>query len=141
MAKPSRFRALIEEIGLDRPNDEVSANEVVDELSARERSVFKLLRQIVDCLIAQAGVLAAQGRDIKALRAELAELKGNRAQPMRKALQPLSGSSPIRAEEFLTKAIFAQEQGRLSGLQVAVAESCINAGVPPPTEILQAVLA
>lgn len=131
------------------------ATEVLEALQGRvestEEAVLKALGMSVDLIKAQGAQLAEQGGLLKKLNADLARLAGEGRG--RKAIvsviekpsptETLAKSEPagITRDDFFLKAEAAQKAGRITGLEVATAESYLNRGLPVPAQIIQRVLA
>lgn len=97
--------------------------------SPRTVALGKVLKQFGEVVLAQAAA-------IRKLKARLDALdQGGAGKPLQKA------SSNVDGEEFLAKALAAQASGRLSGVQVAIAEAHVNSGRQPPADIVRAVMA
>lgn len=95
------------------------------------------------------GLIKAQGDRIEALQGKVKAL-GNEGKG-RKAVvsvveKPAVGGMAkseqdgMKPEEFMAKALDAQKLGRLTGLQVSIAEANLNRGQPVPAEIIASVL-
>lgn len=100
-----------------------------DELHPSDAAILKVLRQM-------AAVVRAQGRAITALRAQLGA--GGSGEPLKKALRLSNGR--LDGEEFMERALSAQRAGRITAVDVSVAEAHINAGMEPPNQLVLAVL-
>lgn len=111
----------------------------------------QLIAGAFDALKTQAQVIQAQGTVLKSLQAELGALKaqgsGRRSvvsvAPVPPAPQPqtpqqLAKSMP--ADDFMAKAMSAQKAGRISGIDVAVAEGRLAQGLAVPEAIVKAVM-
>lgn len=136
----SNFDALLEEIGVfkampldtDEDDDRIAAaaGEDDDEQDDDERlvEVLRVMRKLV-------GVVTAQGVMITAMRAELDRrpVQGGGAKPLTKAHE-------LDGESFMAKALSAQAAGRISGVQVAIAEAHLNVKKQPPADIVRAVM-
>ncbi|HEX3486485.1 MAG TPA: hypothetical protein VHT51_15590 [Micropepsaceae bacterium] len=98
----------------------IDGTEIVQELTARvedqEFAVTKALGQILDVIKAQATQLA-----------KLAKARKSKAPSM----------SHI---EFYSRAMSAMGEGKISGLDIAKAETCLNHGRPVPPEIVRRVI-
>lgn len=114
-----------------------------DRLDATEASMAKALGSAVDLIKGQAEM-------IKSLNDKVAKLSGEGRG--RKAVvsvvektEPGAGtmakSEPagMTPETFFVKALAAQKEGRISGTDVALAETCLNRGEPIPAHIIQRV--
>lgn len=114
-----------------------------DRLDATEISMAKALGSAVDLIKGQAEM-------IKSLNDKVAKLSGEGRG--RKAVvsvvektEPGAGtmakSEPagMTPETFFVKALAAQKEGRISGTDVALAETCLNRGEPIPAHIIQRV--
>lgn len=131
------------------------ATEILEALQGRvestEESVLKALGMSVDLIKAQGAQLAEQASLLKKLNADLARIAGEGRG--RKAIvsvpekpsptETLAKSEPagVTRDEFFLKAEAAQKAGRITGLEVATAESYLNRGLPVPAQIIQRVLA
>lgn len=139
-----RYEALLEELGFaksssaddsrdDSPmDDDIEETDDGGELHPNDQAVLKAFRRVVD-------VVSAQGRAIDAMRSELDALK-RPGQPMEKALRR-AGEHGLDSEAFMAKALGAQSAGRITGVEVAIAEAHINAGKVPPGDLVRAVMA
>lgn len=146
MRGESRFDALIEELGLaksiplDTAEDDARIATAADEDDHQESDGEGDDATLVAVLRKLSGVVVAQGKAIRTLRAELDALKGRGGQPMEKSM-PRPGGARLDGEAFMAKAMAAQGAGRITGTQVAILEAHINVGKQPPADIVQAVLA
>lgn len=115
-----------------------------DRLDANEATLTKALEMTV-------GLLKSQGAQIADLSAKLkavsSEGKGRKATLAIMEKAPVGGadltkSQPngIGAEEFMVKALDAQRSGRLTGLEVSLAEANLNRGQPVPANIIAKVM-
>jgi len=111
-------------------------------MARRDEVISKALASVTS-------VLKQQAELIKSLRAEVA--RGGMAGRGRKAVltvhdKPAAGtlqkSQPagVSAQEFLLKALDAQRAGRITGVDVAIAEAALNAGQQVPQHIAAKVL-
>lgn len=117
-----------------------------DRLEATETTMAKALETAI-------GLIKSQGEQLVALKGKVASLssegKGRKAvltvtskpsaagETMAKS-QQTEGVTP---EEFMAKALDAQKLGRLTGLEVSVAEAHLNRGQQVPAEIVRKVAA
>lgn len=113
-----------------------------DRLDATEQSMTKALEQastlikgqtdLIKSLQSQVQKLAGAGRGRKAV-VSVAE----KPAPAGMAKSETPG---ISGEEFMAKAIGAMKAGRLTGMQVSIAEACLNRGQAVPADIIASVL-
>lgn len=120
-----------------------------DQITATETTMAKALGQAVD-------LIKGQGEMIKSLSERIAKLSGEgrgrkavlsvveRPSPdastatMAKSHAQPSGVTP---DAFFAKALVAQREGRISGSDIALAETMLNRGQQIPAEIVQRVMA
>jgi hypothetical protein len=83
-------------------------------------------------------------KQLAELNETLAGAYGAPAKPMTKALRDETGAEPptgqISSSQFMAKALTAHAENLISGVQLAEAEQCINAGQRPPERIVRAVM-
>lgn len=117
-----------------------------DRLSSTETMMAKALGDTLALVKGQADMIKSLGDQIKKLSGEgrgrkavlsVVEKPAPAAATMAKS-QQAEGVTP---EIFFTKALDAQKAGRISGVDIAVAESCLNRGVAIPENIVQRVMA
>jgi hypothetical protein len=143
MGKAVSYSALIAELGLakainiDTAEDDAKIAEAAGEdeggeIHPDDAAIANMFRKVVD-------VVSALRRDVDEIRAELGVPKGRGGQPMTKAMR-LRNQAQMTGPEFMAKAMGAQTAGRLTSIQVATAEACINASKPPPRDIIAAVI-
>lgn len=127
----------------------IDGTELVKSLMARvesnEESVMKALGSAVE-------LIGKQGAMIKSLHDKVSKLAGEGRG--RKAVvsiteKPTAGTMAksqsaadegMSANEFMAKALAAQAAGRLTGLDVARAESALNKGLPIPQDVVNRVV-
>lgn len=121
--------------------------ELVKALNARldetEANVTKALETAV-------ALIKSQGDMIKSLSDRVAKLGGEgrgRKAVVSVVERPPAGSTlsksdqtTMTGEEFLAKALDAQKAGRITSLDVATAEACLNRGAPVPDAIIKRVV-
>lgn len=117
-----------------------------ERIDSTETVMAKALETAVSLIKSQGEQIAALGGKIKALSSEG---KGRKA-VLTVAEKPTVGGGTmaksqqadgITPEEFMAKALDAQKMGRLTGLEVAVAEASLNRGQGVPAEIVRKVAA
>lgn len=117
-----------------------------DRLSSTETMMAKALGDTLALVKGQADMIKSLGDQIKKLSGEgrgrkavlsVVEKPAPAAATMAKS-QQAEGVTP---EIFFAKALDAQKAGRISGVDIAVAESCLNRGVAIPENIVQRVMA
>lgn len=106
--------------------------------------------ELAKSLVALTKVVKKQAQMIKSLRMDLAAKaasgRGRKAvltvheKPTAGRQMAKSQRAEISGEEFLLKAIDAQRNGRITGVEVAIAEAAINNGQKVPDHIVQKVL-
>lgn len=127
----------------------IDGTELVKSLMARvesnEGTVMKALGTAVD-------LLGKQGNMIKSLQDEVKNLAGEgrgRKTVVSVSEKPVAGATMAKsqgaadglsANEFMAKALAAQASGRLTGLDVARAESALNKGLPVPQDVVNRVI-
>lgn len=127
----------------------IDGTELVKSLMARvesnEGTVMKALGTAVD-------LLGKQGNMIKSLQDEVKKLAGEgrgRKTIVSVSEKPVAGATMAKsqgaadglsANEFMAKALAAQASGRLTGLDVARAESALNKGLPVPQDVVNRVI-
>lgn len=124
---------------------------LTDRVEASEATIAGALQGVVKVVTSQTAL-------IKSLQGEIARLggegKGRKAvitlhdkpgaSDLAKSLGGEGGqggeSEGLSGEDFMLKALDAQKVGKLTGLQVSIAENHINMGQQPPVEIVRAVM-
>lgn len=106
--------------------------------------------ELAKSLVALTKVVKKQAQMIKSLRMDLAAKasagRGRKAvltvheKPTAGRQMAKSQRAEISGEEFLLKAVDAQRNGRITGVEVAIAEAAINNGQKVPDHIVQKVL-
>lgn len=142
------------------PVDALDGTEMIKSLMARidtqETAAGKVMGLAVDLIKSQATALtqqseqiAEQGSLIKSLQEQVAALSDTgrgRKSVVTVAEKPVIGqmtkSEPagLSGLEFMAKAQEAHEAGRISGRQVAIAETSLQKGLAVPADIVQRVL-
>lgn len=103
----------------------------------------ELLKSIVQKQAAQEGellkVLTGMTTLVKSLQADMALLKGTGPGRRSVGQAPAAPAAPAapKAEELMAKCLSAQAAGKLNGLDVSVAEQCLNLGQELPAHIAQ----
>ena len=127
----------------------IDGTELVKSLMARvesnEGTVMKALGTAVE-------LIGKQGDMIKSLQDEVKKLAGEgrgRKAVVSVSEKPVAGATMAKsqgaaeglsANEFMAKALAAQASGRLTGLDVARAESALNKGLPVPQDVVNRVI-
>ncbi len=121
---------------------------LIERLDGTESVMAKALGAAVDLIKKQGEALTATNMLVKSLQTKVAELSNQPAGRKtvltvheKPATTVLSKSEPEgdTPEEFMTKALGAQKAGRLTGLQVSMAEAALNRGAKIPDNIVAAV--
>jgi hypothetical protein len=123
------------------------ATELLKALGARQDGVETALTKALEITV---GTIKTQGDMIKSLQADVTRLANagrgrktavtlvDKVDPATLAKSEPTGMGPA---EFMAKALTLQEQGKLSGLDVARAESYLNRGIEIPADIRAKVMA
>ena len=120
--------------------------ELVKSLQARvettEQTMAKALEQTLNLVKGQSELIKSMQDQIKKLSGEgrgrktVVSVVEKPVGTMVKSMQP-EGVSP---DEFFAKALTAQREGRISGSEIALAETMLNRGQQIPPAILQRVM-
>jgi hypothetical protein len=126
-------------------------SEMVKALSDRLYAVETDKTNLAKALESAVGVIKGYAPMIKSLQEQVSKLGGEGRG--RKAVvsvvekpapgaQPLAKSEPagMSHDQFFAKALAAQKEGRLSGVDIAMAESCLNRGEAIPQSIVARVV-
>lgn len=92
--------------------------------------------ELIKSLSDRVSKLSGEGRGRKAV-VSVVEKPAPGASPMAKSMQP----EGMTHDQFFAKALSAQRDGKISGMDIAMAESCLNRGEAIPPSILQRVVA
>lgn len=122
-------------------------SELVKSLSDR---IEKNEGQMMKALETAVGLLKGQGDLIKSMQDQIKKLSGEgrgRKAVVSVVEKPEPGASVMAKSEpagmshdqFFAKALTAQREGRISGTDIAIAESCLNRGESIPAHIVQRV--
>lgn len=131
----------------------VDGTELVKSLMARfntnEESMTKALGVAVDLIKSQRDLIKSQGEAIASLQTKVERLAGEgrgRKTVVSVTEKPtpemMTKSEPagVSGEEFMAKAMDAQKAGRITALQVSVAETALIKGLAVPADIVKRVL-
>lgn len=122
---------------------------LIDRFDAQESTLAKAMGGVVELLKSNAETIRAQGDLIKSLQGEVKRIGGEgrgRKAVVSVAEKPVSDtlakSEPdgMKPGEFMAKALSAQKANRISGLDVSIAETSLNRGMPIPPHIVSRVL-
>lgn len=149
MAKSYRF-TLEDGEEIDAIDGTELVKSLVDRFDSQEATLSKALGGVVELIRSQGETIRAQGDLIKSLSADMKRL-GNEGRGRKAVVSvaekpaaetPLAKSEPdgMNASEFMAKALSAQQAGRITGLQVSIAEASLNKGLPVPQNIVSRVL-
>jgi hypothetical protein len=123
--------------------------ELVKSLTAR---IEKSEGDLAKALESTVGLIKAQGVMIKSLTEQVKKLSGEgrgRKTVVSVVEKPVAGNQPLvkseapeglTADQFFAKALSAQKEGRISGTDIAIAETHLNRGEPIPAHIIQRVV-
>lgn len=122
----------------------VDGTELVKSLTERMDSTESVMAKALETAVT---LIKAQGAEIVALkeRVEKISSEGRGRKTVVSVVEkgkPLAKSEDkgMTSEQFLTKAESAMEAGRISGRDLALAESCLNRGAPVPEAIISRVV-
>lgn len=121
---------------------------LIERLDGTETVMAKALGAAVDLIKKQADALTKTSALVKSLHTKVAELS---AQPAgrktvltvhEKPAGTLTKSEPegISEKDFMAKAMVAMGAGKINGLDISIAETCINKGQPIPEHIVARVV-
>lgn len=121
--------------------------EMVKSLQARidqnEETMGKALASAVDLIKGQASLIKSLSERVSKLAGEG---RGRKTvvsvveKPEPGATMTKSEPTGLTPDAFFAKALTAQQAGRISGTEIAVAEACLNRGEPIPASIIQRVV-
>lgn len=131
----------------------LDGTEMVKSLIARMDTEAGAAQQIIggalDMIKAQGEIIAAQGAALKSMRADIEALGrqgAGRRSVVSAAPAPQQQQTPqqmvksMSAGDFLAKSLVAQQEGRLTGLDVSVIEGYINSGAAVPEKYVTRVM-
>lgn len=124
----------------------VDGTELVKSLMARfdsqESTVAKALGAAVDLIKSQGAALASLQNEVKRLGSEGRGRKTVVSVAEKPAPATMEKSEPagLSGDEFMAKALVAQAAGRITGLQVSIAEGSLLKGLAVPADIVKRVL-
>lgn len=119
---------------------------LADDLNTTKTTMTKALGDAVGLIKGQADMIKSLSDQVKKLSGEgrgrkavlsVVEKPASTTETMAKSMQP-EGMTP---DVFFAKALAAQKAGRISGTDIAVAESHLNRGESIPANIVQRVMA
>ncbi len=132
---------------------------LMNEMSSQKSTLEKALGLAVDNMKAfseklttQSKTLKSQGKLIKALQSDL-EKFGNQGKGRKTVISVHEKRSPdefrkshdqkdgLSRQEFMAKALTAQREGKVTGLELSKAESYLNRGLEVPEDIVRKVIA
>ena len=117
-----------------------------DRLSSTETMMAKALGDTLALVKGQADMIKSLGEQVKKLSGEGRGRKAvlsviEKPAPAAATMAKSQQAEGVTPEIFFAKALDAQKAGRVSGVDIAVAESCLNRGVAIPENIVQRVMA
>lgn len=117
-----------------------------DRLSTTETMMAKALGDTLALVKGQAEMIKSLGEQVKKLSGEGRGRKAvlsviEKPAPAAATMAKSQQAEGVTPEIFFAKALDAQKAGRISGVDIAVAESCLNRGVAIPENIVQRVMA
>lgn len=122
---------------------------------AQEETLQKSIDTLAEAIVGKLGAIvdaqAAQDKLLKSLSEQVETIQGSGRgrkstltivdKPDASTLQKSEQAPAMDADEFMAKAMTAQKEGRISGIDVCAAENFINNGMEVPKEIVKRVLA
>lgn len=129
--------------------DAQDGTEMVKALSERvetaESNMTKALGAAIDLIKGQGEMIKSLGDQVKKLSGEgrgrkavLSVMEKPEPSTMAKSHQQTEG---VSHDQFFTKALVAQREGRISGTEIALAETYLNRGQEIPAALVQRVMA
>lgn len=115
-------------------------------LTATESTMVKALGEAVTLIKGQADMIKSLSDQVKKLSGEGRGRKAvlsvvEKPAPVAATMAKSQQAEGVTPEIFFAKALDAQKAGRISGTDIAVAESCLNRGQAIPENIVQRVMA
>lgn len=143
MAKSFKF-TLEDGTEVDAQDGTELVKSLQDRIAATEVTMAKALGSAVELIKGQASMIKSLSDSVKKLGGEG---RGRKA-VVSVVEKPAPGASPmvksepagVSHEVFFAKAMAAQKEGRLSGMDIAMAESCLNRGEVIPQSIVARVM-
>lgn len=143
MAKSFKF-TLEDGTEVDAQDGTELVKSLQDRIAATEVTMAKALGSAVELIKGQASMIKSLSDSVKKLGGEG---RGRKA-VVSVVEKPAPGASPMAKSEpagvshevFFAKAMAAQKEGRLSGMDIAMAESCLNRGEVIPQSIVARVM-
>lgn len=117
-----------------------------DRLSSTETMMAKALGDTLALVKGQADMIKSLSDQVKKLSGEGRGRKAvlsviEKPAPAAATMAKSQQNDGVTPEIFFAKALDAQKAGRISGTEIAMAESCLNRGVAIPENIVQRVMA
>ena len=114
-------------------------------LTATETTMAKALGDAVNLIKGQSDMIKSLSDQVKKLSGEGRGRKAvlsvvEKPAPMAATMAKSQQAEGVTPEIFFAKALDAQKAGRISGTDIAVAESCLNRGQAIPENIVQRVM-
>jgi hypothetical protein len=109
--------------------DAVDGTEMLKALVARDERGAAALKKVF-------AILSARGDMLKSLQGEVARISGTGGRGTKAGEIAKSENSGVTPEQFFVKALSAQAAGKLSGEDIARAESYLNRGLSVPADIV-----
>lgn len=123
---------------------------LIERFDSQEEAMAKAMGGVVELLKSTTDTIREQGALIKSLQGDVKRLGGEgrgRKTVVSVAEKPAVGETLAKSEpegmnpnEFMAKALSAQQSGKITGLEVSIAETSLNKGMPVPQNIVRRVL-
>lgn len=116
---------------------------LTERLDATETTMAKALGDAVGLIRGQADMIKSLGEQVTKLRGEGRGRKAVVSLNVKQDATALAKSDDkgLKPGEFMAKAMTAMTAGKITGMDIAHAESCLNRGEAVPAHIIQSVLA
>lgn len=119
---------------------------LADDLNTTKATMAKALGDAVGLIKGQADMIKSLSDQVKKLSGEGRGRKAvlsvvEKPAPVAATMAKSQQAEGVTPEIFFAKALDAQKAGRISGTDIAVAESCLNRGQAIPENIVQRVMA
>lgn len=129
---------------------ELEAQDGTELVKSLQERIEKNEGNMAKALESTVGLIKAQGEMIKSLTEKVTKLSGEgrgRKTVVSVVEKPAAGATMVKSEaagmsadQFFAKALDAQKSGRISGTEIAIAETCLNRGEAIPAHIIQRVV-
>jgi len=113
----------------------------------------EMVKSLTDKLLERDKTISEQGELLKSLQAEVAKIGSapagrkavvtvaeRAAAPSTEILAKSGMPDGVSTEDFFAKALDLQREGKLTGVDIALSEACLNSGRPVPENIVRRVI-